>query len=102
MSKSEATGTPKVIADKRQNSSTMLMLIQLDPASIVDCVKIDQGYLAHDFAIAGEMRETCPECKTSHLKLVLLQNGVKRAHMFCEQCTRCFDACYPDGYSALL
>lgn len=102
MSKSETVDATRPGAEKRQNSAALLMLIQLDPASIVDCVHVKEGYLAHDFAVAGEMRETCPECKTTHLKLVLLQNGVKRAHMFCERCTRCYDACYPDGYSALL
>ena len=106
MSKSDtidaASSSNRSIADKRQNSVALLMLIQLDPSSIVDCLPVNGGYLAHEFAVAGEMRETCPECKTTHLKLVLLQNGVKRAHMFCEKCTRCFDACYPDGYSALL
>jgi hypothetical protein len=88
-------------ADKRQNPPTPLLLVPLDPASIIDGVRVKDGYLAQDFKIAGQMRETCPECKTVHLKLVLLQSGVRRAHMFCEQCTRCFDACYPDGYSAL-
>ena len=78
------------------------MLIQLDPATLVDCVRVEDGYLADDIVTAGEMRETCPECKTTHLKLVLLQKGVKRAHMFCEKCTRCFDVCYASGSSALL
>jgi hypothetical protein len=88
--------------DKRRNRLTPLLLNQLDPCDIVDGVLMSAGYLGHDFVIAGEMRETCPECKTIPLQLVLLQPGVKRAHMLCPTCTRCFDACYEDGSSALL
>ena len=86
--------------DHRHNDSAALMLVQLDPASVVDGVPVENGYLAGDILVSGAVRETCPVCKTVHLKLVLRQKYVKRAHMLCEQCTRCFDARYPDGSPA--
>ncbi|MFI4940496.1 MAG: hypothetical protein ACHP7O_09190 [Burkholderiales bacterium] len=88
--------------DKRRSQKIPLTLNELDPCDIVEGVLMSEGYLGHDFVIAGEMREICPECKTTLLQLVLLQPGVKRAHMLCPACTRCFDACYEDGSSALL
>jgi hypothetical protein len=87
--------------NKRRHDATPLLFKQLDPLSIVDGVLTNTGYLAHDFVVAGEIRETCPECKTTHLKLVLLQVGVIKAHLVCTTCTRCFDVFYPDGSSAL-
>ena len=97
--KSPAAGSPA--PDHRQCSTETLVLVQLDPATAVDCVRIVNGYLADDIVMSGAMRETCPVCKTVHLKMVLRQMHVKRAHMFCEQCTRCFDARYQDGSPAL-
>ena len=106
MSKYDATNTlgsvRNSVLDKRRDHVEPLMLMQIDPSTIVDGMFVNGGYLTQDFAIAGEMRETCPECQTIHLSLVLLQHGVKRAHLFCKKCTRCFDACYPTGESALL
>ncbi|MBC7859293.1 MAG: hypothetical protein H7Z39_11060 [Burkholderiaceae bacterium] len=78
-----------------------LVLVQLDPTEVVDGVPLeDDGYLADDFMIQGEMRETCPACPTEHLQMVLRQDNVKRAHLFCQRCTRCYDASYPDGTPA--
>ena len=87
--------------EHRHNESAALMLVQLDPASVVDGVPVENGYLAGDIFISGAVRETCPVCQTVHLKLVLRQKYVKRAHMLCEQCTRCFDAHYQDGSPAI-
>ena len=88
--------------DKRQLSDTeSLILIQLDPMEIIDGVQTDDGYLTDDINTFGEMREKCPACTDVHLKLVLRQKRVRRSHMFCDHCTRCFDAYYPNGVSAL-
>ena len=97
--KSPSAGSPA--PDHRQYSTDALVLVQLDPATVVDCVRVGDAYLADDIVMSGGMRETCPFCKTVHLKMVLRQMHVKRAHMFCEQCTRCFDARYQDGSPAL-
>ena len=97
--KSPSAGS--VAPDHRQSSMGTLLLVQLDPATVVDCVRVGDAYLADDIVMSGAMRETCPMCKTVHLKMVLRQMHVKRAHMFCEQCTRCFDARYQNGSPAL-
>ena len=78
--------------EHRQNHTHLFHLVQLDPSMVIDGERVDNGFLADDLVVSGGMRETCPFCKTAHLKLVLRQANVKQAHMFCEQCTRCFDA----------
>lgn len=87
--------------DKRQDDTLLLTLIGLSPSAVVDGVRLQDGYMANDICFAGEMREICPVCYDTHLQLVLRQKFVKRSHMFCPQCTRCFDACYADGSTAL-
>lgn len=87
-------------ANHRKNDVPLLRLVEIAPSEVVDCVRVADGYLAGDIALTGAMRELCPSCKTEHLKLVLRQEYVKRAHMFCERCTRCFDARYLDGTPA--
>jgi hypothetical protein len=86
--------------DKRREDTTLMMFNQVDPSDIVDGIATSEGYLARDFVVAGEIRETCPECKTTPLKLVLLP-GVKSAHLFCPTCRGCFDACYVNGSPVL-
>ncbi len=86
-------------ANHRKND-VALLLVEVAASEVVDCVFVADGYLAGDIVVAGAVREFCPACKTEHLKLVLRQEYVKRAHMFCEHCTRCFDARYPDGTPA--
>lgn len=87
--------------DKRQKYSDLLILFEIDPATVVDPSVIEDGHLACGIVTAGEMREICPECSHTHLKLVLRQDRVKHSHVYCECCNRCFDARYPDGSSAL-
>ena len=84
----------------RKNDIPLLLLDEIAPSEVVDCVRVVNGYLAGDIVVTGAMRELCPVCKTEHLKLVLRQEYVKRAHMLCERCTRCFDARYLDGTPA--
>ncbi len=92
------------IAQNKRKDATLqpvLTLIELDPSTIIEGVRVADGYLAKDTATFGVMREICPACKDSHLQLVLKQGHVKIAHLFCAKCTRCYDARYPDGTCAL-
>ncbi len=90
-----------LLSEKRQEACPLLTLVVLDPTTVVDGVRFHDCYMAGDVIFAGELREICPVCADTHLQLVLRQEFVKRPHMFCRQCTRCFDGCYPDGTSAL-
>jgi hypothetical protein len=94
MESSPASESPML--DHRKNDADLL-LVEIAPFEAVDCVRVADGYLAGDIVVTGGLRECCPACQTEHLKLVLRQEHVKRAHMLCERCTRCFDARYPDG-----
>jgi hypothetical protein len=78
-----------------------LILVELDPLSVVAGERRDDIYVAEDVRTHGDMRETCPVCTGRHLKLVLRQSDVRLAHLFCEECTRCYDARFADGSSAL-
>lgn len=90
-------------AESRHADAMMpaLTLVELDPATIVCGEAFAAMYLAEDVRTCGEMRETCPHCKGVHLHLVLRQKDVRVAHLFCAGCTRCYDACFSDGASAL-
>lgn len=100
MSKQYTVESP---AGEKRRGDTNFLLVPLDPQTVVDGRPVGDGcYLADSIVMTGSVRETCPECKTVHLKLVLRQMHVKKAHLFCEQCTRCFDAVYADGSPALL
>jgi hypothetical protein len=79
----------------------MLTLLELDPARVIEGERTGEGYLAPDPNMFGAMRETCPVCQDVNLQLILRQDRVKLAHLFCPQCTRCYDARYPDGSPAL-
>jgi len=78
-----------------------LRLVELDPYALVDGEAVAGG-IEVDLTIAGRMRETCPDCGEPHLLLVLRQTHVKRAHLVCPVCTRCYDALYEDGSCALV
>ena len=79
----------------------LLALVELDPRIVIDGERVSQGYQAQDARTFGAMREVCPECQDVNLQLVLRQERVKMAHLFCPQCTRCYSATYPDGSCAL-
>ena len=85
--------------DHRKNDALRLVLVEVVPFEVVDCSPVESGYLAADVVSAGAVRETCPACSDEHLQLVLLQPHVVREHLFCEQCTRCFDALGHGGES---
>lgn len=86
---------------KRGARIARLSLVELDPRGVVDGVQVANGFMGEDAPSAGMMRETCPYCGGLPLQLVLRQGHVIRSHLVCKVCTRCFDATYPDGSSAL-
>jgi hypothetical protein len=89
------------IAERRNRDVSLFTLKELAPWEVVDGVMKEQGYAAEDVISSGKMRELCPYCDNVPLDLVLRYKHVKRAHLFCANCTRCFDALYPDRTSAL-
>jgi hypothetical protein len=89
------------VLEQRHDQAALLTLVELDPPMVVDGAWLHDCYVSGDIKFSGEMREVCPECEGVHLQLVLRQDFVKRAHMFCPECTRCFDARYADGSAAL-
>lgn len=76
-----------------------LVLSELNPRAVIDHLD-DDGHPLHVLSF-GSVRERCPKCQTGHLKLVLRQSAVRMAHLFCADCTSCFDAHYPNGAPAL-
>jgi hypothetical protein len=76
-----------------------LVLSELDPCAVIDQLEPQDG--AIELITFGTLRETCPHCVDSHLKLVLRQRLVRKAHLFCSDCLSCFDAHYVNGSSAL-
>lgn len=87
--------------ERRNRSVSFFTLKQLAPWEVVVGVMLEEGYASDDATPSGKMREVCPYCNNVPLALILRHKHVKRAHLFCENCTRCFDALYPDGTSAL-
>ncbi|HXA47354.1 MAG TPA: hypothetical protein VNW52_06975 [Burkholderiaceae bacterium] len=95
----------RVPGEHRNKSANELTLIEIDRATVVDSIRLDDGF-APDFEpdgvfATGAMRELCPSCQANHLKLVLRQKHVRHAHLYCENCDKCFDARNPNGSSAL-
>jgi len=87
---------------QRRRTRLDISLFELDPREVVDGVMLDNGmYLAPDPIFVGTMRETCPHCDGVALQLILRRHQVKRSHLFCTQCTRCYDALCEGGYSIL-
>jgi hypothetical protein len=85
---------------RRQNGNeASLVLSELNPHAVVDNLD-DDGQPIHVMTF-GSVRESCPKCRSGHLKLVLRQSAVRIAHLFCPDCAGCFDAHYPNGTSAL-
>lgn len=80
----------------RAANEDQLLLSELDPDDVVD--HLGDG---EDPASFGAVRETCPKCRHTHLRLVLRQHTVRIAHLFCVNCESCFDAHYANGMPAL-
>lgn len=91
---------PSLASDsRRHHEDGNLVLSELNPRSVVDQVDHDSAPL--NLLTFGSVREVCPKCQQTHLKLVLRQGSVRMAHLFCADCASCFDAHYADGASAL-
>lgn len=92
---------PHIDLSRRLHNSAedALILSELDPHMVVDHLDPDSAPL--DLTAFGSVRETCPNCRDTHLKLVLRQGSVRIAHLFCVGCECCFDAHYPNGAPAL-
>lgn len=95
------TSDEVAVLEQRHEKPPLMTLVDLDPALVADGAWLHECYLTGDITFSGEVREVCPDCEGVHLQLVLRQEFVKRAHMYCPECTRCFDARYPDGSAAL-
>ena len=76
-----------------------LVLTPLNPSAVVD--HLDPDSKPVELITFGTVRETCPQCQHTHLRLVLRQRQVRLAHLFCAECHSCFDAHYANGSSAL-
>jgi hypothetical protein len=76
-----------------------LVLSELNPRMVIDHLD-DEEQPLHVLTF-GSVREICPKCRTHQLKLVLRQQTVRIAHLFCADCESCYDAHYPNGTPAL-
>ena len=76
-----------------------LVLSELNPRMVIDHLD-DEAQPLHVLTF-GSVREICPKCRTHRLQLVLRQQAVRVAHLFCADCESCFDAHYPNGTPAL-
>ena len=76
-----------------------LVLSELNPMAVID--HLDDESVPLNLLTFGSVREICPKCQHTHLKLVLRQNSVRMAHLFCAGCESCFDAHYTNGAPAL-
>jgi len=86
-------------ACRRHQEPGHLVLSELPPDAVVD--HIDGDSVPLNLLTFGSVREICPKCQHTHLKLVLRQGSVRMAHLFCADCESCFDAHYADGAPAL-
>ncbi len=82
--------------DYRSGERGVFALRELPPTEVVDGDLTDEGLLAEDVTAMGQMREACPYC-AQPLQLVLRYRHVIRTHLFCQHCSRCFDACFADA-----
>jgi hypothetical protein len=76
-----------------------LVLRELSPLAVIDHRDGDSSPIV--LTTFGSVRETCPKCGHGHLRLVLRQQSVRTAHLFCAGCESCFDAYYANGAPAL-
>jgi hypothetical protein len=99
---SDTTSAPQPYnphASRRNERQENLVLSELNPRMVIDHLDDDGQPL--DVLTFGSVREVCPKCRTGQLKLVLRQSAVRVAHLFCADCTSCFDAHYSNGAPAL-
>lgn len=97
------TTSPSSMPARRHHSAPedQLVLTELDPHLIIDH-SWQPTAPPCELITFGDVREMCPKCTTpSRLKLVLRQQNVRAAHLFCPACDSCFDAHYANGACAL-
>lgn len=90
---------PEASASRRHHVDGNLVLSELHPLAVID--QLDGDSVPLNLLTFGSVREICPKCQHTHLKLVLRQNSVRMAHLFCADCESCFDAHYANGAPAL-
>jgi len=90
---------PESAACRRHHVDGNLVLSELNPLAVID--RFDGEGTPLNLLTFGNVREICPKCQQTHLKLVLRQNSVRMAHLFCADCESCFDAHYTNGAPAL-
>ncbi|WP_426110648.1 hypothetical protein [Massilia sp. PWRC2] len=94
-----ANPTDALLGRRRGQPCEPLLLTELNPHSVVDHAA------AHNTVIElqsfGTVREPCPKCHTNRLNLILRQDTVRTAHLFCADCRSCYDAHYAGGAPAL-
>lgn len=90
---------PESSTCRRHQVDGNLVLSELNPQAVID--RLDDESIPLNLLTFGSVREICPKCQQTHLKLVLRQNSVRIAHLFCADCEACFDAHYADGAPAL-
>lgn len=78
-----------------------ISLVELSPEMVVSGLHLPNGLLAPDPTPVATLREQCPHCKSSSLKLILRKDHVIRSHLFCVICTRCYDCVDANGRSEL-
>jgi hypothetical protein len=93
------SGQPAASRRRRPAPEENLVLSELNPHAVID--HVDDDHSAIHVLTFGSVRELCPKCRGSHLKLVLRQSAVRVAHLFCADCTSCYDAHYANGAPAL-
>jgi len=91
---------PHPVPSRRHHpTEERLVLTELNPLAVVDHLDHDGAPLR--LTTFGSVRETCPKCEHTHLRLILRQDNVRTAHLFCTECASCFDAHYLNGAPAL-
>ena len=98
-----ATAASHPVHGRRQrHGDDSLFLTELSSQAVVDLSDLtDDGEVPVELTTFGTVREACPNCKQTHLHLVLRQRNVRLAHLFCAECHSCFDAHYASGACAL-
>ena len=96
---SETYSHPPEPASRRHHADGNLVLVELNPLAVID--QPDDASMPLNLLTFGSVREICPKCQFTHLKLVLRQTSVRMAHLFCADCESCFDAHYTNGTPAL-
>jgi hypothetical protein len=87
--------------EARRGLTAPFSLVELSPQLVLNGDVLGSAIMTEgDLAYGGRMRELCPYCGDVPLQLALRSKHVIRTHLYCEKCTRCFDAVYPDGSAA--